>query len=100
MKEEQTLNINKLNDFLASIAHQHPKRSQIAFLCIGTDRSTGDSFGPLVGTLLKEQGWQNVSGTMRQPCDAHNVGRAIHEIELHSDTVIIAIDACLGSLLP
>ena len=27
----------------------------IVFVCIGTDRSTGDSLGPLVGTLLEEK---------------------------------------------
>lgn len=27
----------------------------IVFVCIGTDRSTGDSLGPLVGTLLEER---------------------------------------------
>ena len=31
------------------------KNQPIVFVCIGTDRSTGDSLGPLVGTLLKEK---------------------------------------------
>ncbi|CAH0293570.1 hypothetical protein SRABI96_04352 [Peribacillus sp. Bi96] len=28
-----------------------PSSKEIIFLCIGSDRSTGDSFGPLVGTM-------------------------------------------------
>ncbi|NIK78642.1 putative sporulation protein YyaC [Paenibacillus castaneae] len=81
--------------FLESVAAAHPKRSGIVFVCIGTDRSTGDSFGPIVGTMLQEQGWAEVIGTLEKPCDAHSVEHAVKGIK--EDAVVIAIDACLGS---
>ena len=31
-------------------------RRQVVFLCIGTDRSTGDSLGPLIGSRLEAEG--------------------------------------------
>ena len=38
----------------------------VLFLCIGTDRSTGDSLGPLIGYKLKERRMRNakVVGTL------------------------------------
>lgn len=85
---------DNLNEFLASVAFLYPDRSRITFLCIGTDRSTGDCFGPLVGTMLEEQGWTQVIGTMKQPCDAYKVAEAANTI-MDRD-IVIAIDACLG----
>lgn len=85
---------NELLVFFQSIARKQAKRSKIVFICIGTDRSTGDAFGPLVGTMLKELGWTRVIGTLEEPCDAHSVVRAA-ALPGEGDT-IIAIDACLG----
>ncbi|WP_244226508.1 spore protease YyaC [Paenibacillus protaetiae] len=90
MKTDQ----NGLFAFLELIADGYPDRSAVAFLCIGTDRSTGDSYGPLVGMMLKERGWPNVVGTLEQPCDALSYETAVHS--LANAGVIIAVDACLG----
>lgn len=80
--------------FLTEVAARHPDRSRIVFVCIGTDRSTGDSFGPLVGSRLEERGWPHVFGTLRQPCDAERFAEALKQAAKHA--VVIAIDACLG----
>ncbi|MCA0756679.1 spore protease YyaC [Paenibacillus sp. N4] len=93
MNTEQ-LDLSELTPFLASVAAAHPDRGGIVFICIGTDRSTGDSFGPLVGTMLQERGWPHVTGTLQTPCDAYAVERAV--LELPEDAVVIAVDACLG----
>src|SRR5690625_1445713 len=69
--------------------------SEVVFLCIGTDRSTGDSLGPLVGTKLQRHGL-NVIGTLHEPCHFKNVERLYDAIP--KDKTIIAIDACLGML--
>jgi DNA-binding LacI/PurR family transcriptional regulator len=47
----------------------------IVFVCIGTDRSTGDSLGPIVGTLLEEKGLRTfyVYGTLDEPIHAVNL---------------------------
>lgn len=71
----------------------------IVFVCIGTDRSTGDSLGPLVGTLLEEMNLQNffVYGTLDDPIHAVNLGEKLKWIkEKHFHPFIIGIDACLG----
>ena len=48
---------------------QEKRKTEILFLCIGTDRSTGDSLGPLIGYKLKEKGMRNarVLGTLEEP---------------------------------
>lgn len=67
--------------------------SKVAFLCIGTDRSTGDSLGPLVGRYLKRRGIPNVIGTLHEPCHAVNLQECIDSLE---GMFIVAIDSCLG----
>ncbi|XJZ27321.1 spore protease YyaC [Bacillota bacterium Lsc_1132] len=71
----------------------------IVFVCIGTDRSTGDSLGPLVGTLLEEKNLQPffVYGTLDDPIHAVNLEEKLKVIkEQHFHPFIIGIDACLG----
>ncbi|WP_223299009.1 spore protease YyaC [Paenibacillus darwinianus] len=84
----------ELDPFFASVARSHPDRSSIVMLCIGTDRSTGDAFGPLVGTYLAEQGWPHVIGTLREPCDAVRLAAAV--AGLPRDKTVIVFDACVG----
>lgn len=66
----------------------------VFFFCIGTDRSTGDSFAPLIGTKLVENGYNNVLGTLSDPVHAMNLDEKIKLIP--KDRIVIAIDACLG----
>ncbi|WP_189011816.1 spore protease YyaC [Paenibacillus marchantiophytorum] len=70
------------------------KPEMLAFVCIGTDRSTGDALGPLVGSKLAELGYPHVIGTLEAPCDASNIVARLQEIP--QDCAVIAIDACLG----
>ena len=73
----------------------------IVFVCIGTDRSTGDSLGPLIGTLLQEKeiAHYHVYGTLDDPIHAVNMDAKLAEIkEKHFNPFIIGIDACLGRL--
>lgn len=88
------LNGIELQGFFTGIRLDHP-REAITFLCIGTDRSTGDALGPLVGTRLTELGFAGVIGTLREPCDATNLERRL--LEIGRESVVIAIDACLGT---
>lgn len=71
----------------------------ILFLCIGTDRSTGDALGPLTGAHLTEL--QNfpfpIIGTLEEPLHALNLEQQLQSIQAnYSDPFIVAIDACLG----
>lgn len=83
----------ELRVFFHMIAQRHELDS-IVFLCIGTDRSTGDALGPLTGSRLKEYGFTHVIGTLPEPCDALNLETKLGGIP--EDKIIIAIDACLG----
>lgn len=76
-------------------------KKEIVIICIGTDRSTGDSLGPLVGTFLKEELSEEyvIYGTIDEPIHAQNLELTLEEIEeKHPDKFVIAIDACLGHL--
>ncbi|SFR11972.1 spore protease YyaC [Desulfoscipio geothermicus] len=73
----------------------------VILLCIGTDRSTGDCLGPLVGTQLEYQNQDlfQIYGTLDQPVHAGNLQEYLDMInKQYSDPFIIAVDACLGSL--
>lgn len=74
-------------------------RRQVVFLCIGTDRSTGDSLGPLIGSRLEAEGIGDavVIGTLEHPVHAVNLDRTLEHIEEHyPDAIIIAVDAAVG----
>ncbi|MBO9598442.1 MAG: spore protease YyaC [Cohnella sp.] len=84
-------------EFMKQICRIHPLE-RLTFVCIGTDRSTGDSLGPLVGTMLEERGFRRVIGTLREPCDADRLPQLAESfaIEAAEGRTLVAIDACLG----
>ncbi|WP_257351721.1 spore protease YyaC [Pseudalkalibacillus decolorationis] len=78
-----------------------PNSRPIVIVCIGTDRSTGDSLGPLVGTKLKVKQPPNyeVYGTLEEPVHAVNLEERLEQIQAqYENPFIIGIDACLGKL--
>lgn len=82
-----------LHRFIRHIAARH-SLSEMTFLCIGTDRSSGDCLGPWIGTLLEEAGFAGVIGTLEKPCDAEKLPDVIPTLPAAGK--ILAIDACLG----
>lgn len=72
----------------------------IVFLCIGSDRATGDCLGPIIGYKLSKSKKHNnyyVYGTLNEPVHAKNLKGTIEMIyQTHEDAFIIAIDASLG----
>lgn len=82
---------------LAGMCQSHP--GDIVFLCIGSDRSTGDSYGPFVGSQLKEQECPHpVYGTIEKPVHALNISETLNEIRSRTtEPLIVSVDACLGS---
>lgn len=72
----------------------------LVILCIGTDRSTGDSLGPLTGTKLRSfNPYPHIYGTLDNPVHASNLQDSIQSIQTKFDNpFIIAVDACLGRL--
>lgn len=72
----------------------------IIFLCIGSDRATGDCLGPIIGYKLskyKKHYNYHVYGTLEEPVHAKNLKDTINLIRrTHDDAFIVAIDASLG----
>lgn len=86
------------NNLLSSLSDDRP----IIFICIGTDRCTGDSLGPIVGYKLKKT-IKNlpkniyIYGSLESPIHAQNLVEIINKINSNFiDPYIIAIDSCLG----
>lgn len=80
---------------LTSMVMNH---QEIVTVCVGTDRVSGDSLGPLVGTMLQEQCRNvNIYGTLCTPVHAQNLGEIIQTVRReHPEAFVIAVDACLG----
>lgn len=72
----------------------------IVVLCVGTDRTTGDCLGPLIGHLLTNNSLPPnvfVYGTLKNPVHAKNLEDSIYAIyQSHTSPYVIAIDASLG----
>lgn len=74
---------------------------EIIVVCIGTDRSTGDSLGPLVGSFLSDLNLKNIKiyGTIDDPIHAMNLDDRLNNIKNnHPESYVICIDACLGKM--
>ena len=72
----------------------------IVLLCVGSDRSTGDSLGPLVGHKMKRSlaGKLFIYGTLEKPVHAMNLNEVMLQIyQSHRKPLVIAIDASLGT---
>lgn len=74
--------------------------NELVIMCIGTDRSTGDCLGPLVGDKLKRIRTLSkikIMGTLNDPVHAKNIEQRNEEIlSMYNNPFIIAIDASLG----
>lgn len=94
----------KMGAFLTELLLELNPRGKrpCVLLAIGTDRSTGDSLGPLVGTRVSElaPGIIPVFGTLEDPVHAVNLNEKLLQIkqEFPCQPLIIAVDACLGQL--
>lgn len=73
----------------------------IVFVCIGTDRSTGDSLGPLIGYKIANLRYPNiyVYGNLDNPVHAKNLDEVMKNINgRYEKPFIVAVDACLGKM--
>lgn len=98
---DDPLAISKLKELIKQkIKKSRKKVNKLIILCIGTDRSTGDALGPLIGSKLANFNLNpkiEVYGTLENPVHATNIKEKITEIKKEFDSpLIIAIDAGLG----
>lgn len=76
--------------------------SDLIFLCVGTDRVIGDSFGPLVGyrlkELYKEERRVHVFGDLEVPVSISNIEKIIERInQRYEKPFIIVIDSAVST---
>jgi len=100
---EDSTAVSKIADDLISRMQRYDIHlgSTKILLCIGTDRSTGDCLGPLVGSKIdsEAQDFFIVYGTLDKPVHANNLRDVLDEINsIYKDPFIIAVDACLGRI--
>ncbi|HOA34651.1 MAG TPA: spore protease YyaC [Bacillota bacterium] len=75
------------------------RNRQRLVICIGSDRSTGDSLGPLVGAYLKQLSLPRTSvwGTLADPVHALNLEQYTKRLKNDlAQPLVIAVDASLG----
>lgn len=88
------------NDLFSLIQENHQMGQSIILLCIGSDRATGDSLGPIIGYKLSRINFYNlpIYGTLSHPVHAKNLSATLDEIyEKYTNPFIIAVDASLGN---
>lgn len=71
-------------------------KKEIIFLCIGTDKIIGDSFGPIVGHYLSQNDY-TVYGNLQRTVNGTNLKKYIQQIYInHNSPYIIVLDSALG----
>jgi putative sporulation protein YyaC len=108
-ESQQYINVNSVSAFkcFTDELYSHIMKAlgngcrSLVFVCIGTDRSTGDSLGPLIGykiANLKHKG-VHVYGNLENPVHAKNLEEIMNCVSTDCrEPFIIAIDACLGRM--
>lgn len=98
---EKPDSFQQIRDYLCSeLKSVISSKRPIIFLCIGTDRSTGDSLGPLVGYKLRYIHRKDfyIYGTLANPVHSKNLDIILDKIKKSfKNPYIIGVDACLGS---
>ena len=91
-----------IRDYLLSVLKEPiSKKRPIIFLCIGTDRSTGDSLGPLIGYKLHSYHKNNIYiyGSLESPIHSKNLLNILNKIDkFFNNPYIVAIDSSLGNV--
>ena len=88
-----------LQQELLTLLQYASSEQEFVIVCIGTDRSTGDCLGPLVGTHLAKyrSTLMQVYGSIADPVHALNLSQTMDTIhKSYRNPFIIGIDACLG----
>lgn len=88
--------ITAFADIFSDMMNKNNNRENV-FICIGTDKSTGDCLGPLTGSILNELNIKNIYGTLKNPVHALNLEKTVYDIyQNHINPFVVAVDASLG----
>lgn len=93
--------VNEFSDTLYALTNGRCF-SEVVCLCIGTDRATGDSFGPLVGykleCLYKGNNCVSVIGNLNETVNSSNINEIMNQIEsTYENPFVIAIDSAISN---
>ncbi len=100
------ININKYNKFVMDFEKILCNNNSefITCVCVGTDRITGDCFGPIVGSILKNKKKRNrinnleVIGSLDENLSYSKVENEVLEKNISNrNTFVICIDSALGN---
>ena len=80
----------------SAILRLWPEGRRLQVACIGTDRSTGDAFGPLVGTALQAAG-VDAHGTLDDPIGSSSLSQRVLAMR-DGSAFLLAVDATLGRM--
>lgn len=105
MLGKEELYNNFISDFSTKIYNLKSDEpfSDYIFLCVGSDKVTGDAFGPLVGDKLQKlfkNYYNNISveGTLENTISATNIEGKVKDIyNKYKKPCIIAIDSALSN---
>lgn len=107
LKYEKIESVNLKEKFIQDFTNVFNKtieqkgKIEVTFLCVGTDKIIGDSFGPLVGSklieLLQKYNFSNIDvyGSLEENLNYESVNKVIKNIS--NKTTIIVIDAALSN---
>ena len=100
MRKEEKQFIHDFSTIICKLT-ENKVYSNIIFLCVGTDRITGDTFGPIVGYKLKNlyHGIKNIDviGDLENTVCDTNIDIVLKEIKkTYSNPFIVAIDSALS----
>ena len=98
-KEDASLQVSRRLSYLLRRCPRTSASSPV-FVCIGSDRVTGDSLGPIIGSELKRAFHDSIPvyGTLEMPIHALNLSSILSAVRVHhKDDILIAIDASLGT---
>lgn len=91
----------ELKEGLVKLFRSHHIQSrELVIMCIGSDRSTGDSLGPLIGYKLEKFHIPGISvrGTLSEPVHAANLAENLELINSsYRHPFVLAVDASLGT---
>lgn len=106
IESSYTDSYKEIGNFLyKSLINIFSDNREIIFLCVGTDRCTGDSLGPLIGYKLKSISKLSsknniyIYGSLENPIHSKNIVEITDKIYINfKNPYIIAIDSCLGKV--
>lgn len=95
--ENNQINVKEMTNFIMNEFEKSGKE-EIIIVNIGTDKCIGDSFGPFLGSYLKEKDYSmKVYGTLEYPIHALNIQRSLDRIkDIHKNPFIISLDSALS----